>query len=218
MRGAWKTCRSRRFRIAVLAVLIVILALIVIPVYRGRRQARAVNQLEAVGAVAIYDYQVRGIVSGRIVAQSAKVRPWFLSKVLGVDACHTVVGVTFGGVHYTDDGRTAVDINFDYSKVTDDMLAPLSDLPSVKQLYLSGCTAITDESMKHITQLRKLERLLVHGTAITDEGALQLMNMKDLKFVDLPNANVTREAADELKRALPEASINWSKPPRKKSK
>jgi len=212
----WRSCR---FKIAALVVPIVIVALIVIPICRSRRQARAVRQLHAEGAVVVYDYQVRGCVAGRILAPNAKVRPRLLSKVLGVDACHTVVGVQFGGGYFTDDGRRKMQLDFDYSEVTDDVLAVLGDLSSVKELYLMGCTEITDESMKHITQLKRLERLGLSHTHITDDGVLHLKSLKTLKFVVLPSATVTREGADELQRALPKASVIWSElPPHSKSK
>jgi hypothetical protein len=83
-------------------------------------------------------------------------------------------------------------------------LAPLKKLSS---LNLSG-TPVTNDGLKHLAVLEALSRLDLHETKVTDAGLKQLAGFKGLTFLNLQGAKVTREAAAELRRALPRCRID----------
>jgi hypothetical protein len=209
--GAWREHRRRTVSIVAGIVIVVLAVLIAVPLERGRRQARAIKKLCAAGATAIYDYQTREF--PHLLFPNAKVRPSIWSNIFGIDACHNIVRVQVGGIYYTDDGEEKGNI-VDRSKITDDDLVVLKYLPQLKELDLTGCTSVTDVVVPYITHLRKLERLSLLRTNVTDKGVSQLQTVTTLRFIDLPDTDVTRETVAQLKRALPKAQIEWSEPPR----
>lgn len=75
-------------------------------------------------------------------------------------------------------------------KVTDEGLAHLSGLTSLKKLNLSN-TGVTDDGMPHLGQLTNLEQLVLTGTGISDAGLEHLANLRRLRYLDLSSTRVT---------------------------
>ena len=83
------------------------------------------------------------------------------------------------------------------------------DLKRLKRLFLSG-TKITDEGLGHVAKLKKLEILTLVGCdKITDAGLQHLHKLTNLKQVRLRGTTVSAEGIAKLKKALP----NWKKIP-----
>ncbi len=67
------------------------------------------------------------------------------------------------------------------------------------RLYLDGST-VTDEDLEEIASLRGLERLSLRATAISDAGIEHLVRLRSLDHLDLGHTRVTNGALDSLRR------------------
>ncbi|MEQ8789809.1 MAG: hypothetical protein RIC55_26180 [Pirellulaceae bacterium] len=85
---------------------------------------------------------------------------------------------------------TVVKIYCSNSKIEDDDLALLRHFPDLVTLSLNGAN-ITDAGMKHVTCLRKLERLDLFHTQVGDAGLEHLATMKSLKWLPMGQTKVT---------------------------
>ncbi len=79
---------------------------------------------------------------------------------------------------------------------------------SLTRLYLSG-TRITDDGLKHLTGLTKLEQLYLVETDITDAGLVHLRGLSSLKKLYLTETRVTKDGVKNLKQVLPNVEIEW---------
>jgi len=70
--------------------------------------------------------------------------------------------------------------------------------PEVEAIHLSGCNSITNESLKYLSGLKKLEILNLDETKITDEGLKYLKDLKSLRELDLTSTKVTDKGIQEL--------------------
>src|SRR5579859_1392544 len=80
--------------------------------------------------------------------------------------------VSLGGVVDIDDrvpGRQTIALNFDRSRVTDAVLAPLQGLSHLHYLVLSQ-TRVTDQVMQVLRTHPQIRRLDISDTLITDDG------------------------------------------------
>lgn len=75
-------------------------------------------------------------------------------------------------------------------KVTDEGIAHLSGLRSLKKLLLTN-TGLTDEGMPHLSQLTNLEQLILAGTGVSDDGLQHLANLNKLRYLDLSTTRIT---------------------------
>lgn len=91
--------------------------------------------------------------------------------------------------------------------VTDDVLAGLKNLGTLRELNLWECGQVTDAGMKHLQALDQLEVLELGYTQITDEGLKHLESMKSLKRLDLRETATSLRAALQLVVALPELHL-----------
>jgi hypothetical protein len=87
----------------------------------------------------------------------------------------------------------------------------------VRSLNFSACTRKpTDADLVYLEPLSELRRLDLAGASITDGGLRHLKGLKNLWDVNLANTAVTEKGMEELRRALPDASIGkrvlWSPP------
>ena len=87
------------------------------------------------------------------------------------------------------------------TNVGDQGVALLAGLTKLKSLDLSD-SKITDAAMRDIGKLPSLETLEIIGTAVTNAGIAKLAGMENLKFLEV-GPNVSKQAADELKKKLP---------------
>lgn len=65
-----------------------------------------------------------------------------------------------------------------------------------------------DDDLAALAALPNLEYVHLDGAPITDAGLKHLRTLKKLKMVTLSNTKVTQTGVDELKRALPKATIS----------
>lgn len=68
-------------------------------------------------------------------------------------------------------------------------------------------TQVTDENLKFLHRLTRLESLDLRGSQVTDEGLLNLTTLKRLEHLDLHNTRVTELGVASLERALPNLEI-----------
>ena len=66
---------------------------------------------------------------------------------------------------------------------------------------------MTDQGLKILSPLPKLEELYLESAAVTDIGLAELHRMKTLKRVTLLKTKVTKSGIDALRKALPDASV-----------
>ena len=87
----------------------------------------------------------------------------------------------------------------------------LAGLKKLKSLYLGGCTALTDAAMKDIgDNMPDLESLEVGsgiGTEITNASVLHLSQLKKLKKLGLSGSKLTPDGLKALRDALPDCTI-----------
>jgi hypothetical protein len=108
--------------------------------------------------------------------------------------------------------------------ITEDALAQLIILPSLKELNVAGMeitdagaetigvfdlrmldlsgTKITDDALAAIGGLANLEVLKLDGTGVTDAGLAHLEGLKKLRRLSLVETSVTPEGVQKLKAAL----------------
>jgi hypothetical protein len=67
---------------------------------------------------------------------------------------------------------------------------------------------VTDDNMAKLLHFKKLARLQLGGTAISDVGLRQLTQLKTLTFLTGTDSKMTLEGYRELKKALPMCSVS----------
>jgi Leucine-rich repeat (LRR) protein len=102
------------------------------------------------------------------------------------------------------------DLNLWRSRVTDRGIEALTKLP-LKRLNLDD-TSIGDGAIPSVSQIKSLEFLHLGKTAITDASLQELRNLSNVKDLILTNTDLSQPAVDELRRSLPQASIQYSSP------
>ena len=85
--------------------------------------------------------------------------------------------------------------------VTDQGLAHIAELKSLKRLYLRDCPAITGEGMVHLSVLPELEELDMFKSPIGDEGVKHLAKVPRLRMLRLGDMAMTDEALLSLRSA-----------------
>ena len=78
----------------------------------------------------------------------------------------------------------------DFQPITDEGIAYLSHLRSLKSLRLCG-TRITDKGLQRIALLTNLENLALRDTAVTDKGLEHLSALQQLRHLDLTGVNIS---------------------------
>ena len=120
-----------------------------------------------------------------------------------------------GGTSASDDDLRALkplrlaELSLSDTCVTDLGVRSLANFPRLQLLYLER-TAITDDSLPAVTQLRNLFALSLAGTAVSDRGISQLEMLANLQNLSLENTRITDHAMSSLSRmpALANLSIN----------
>jgi tetratricopeptide (TPR) repeat protein len=96
----------------------------------------------------------------------------------------------------------------DCKNITDAGLVHLKGMKRLRSLELSGCDAITDAGIRHLTTLKELRRLEVQRCPrITDVSIKSLKALAKLESVSLEGTKITQQGRDELRAALPRASL-----------
>lgn len=97
-------------------------------------------------------------------------------------------------------GRTdVVVLQMANEEVEDKDILYLSQMEKLRELDLNF-TQITDKSLETLKELTRLERLRIRKTKITDQGfRLHLLELPNLKQIDLRETEVSKESIDEWK-------------------
>jgi hypothetical protein len=74
-------------------------------------------------------------------------------------------------------------------------LREVSSLSSLRKLWLSGCTWVTDDDLKDVASLRSLQELVLNGcNRVTDTGVKQLGGLQRLHWLDLGDCTQVTDA------------------------
>jgi len=92
--------------------------------------------------------------------------------------------------------------------ITDEALAQVAEMKRLVRLDLHQ-TKVGDAGIKHLKGLENLRYLNLYGTEVTDAGLEQLKGLKTLDSIYLWQSKVTDKGAKQLQKALPDAKINW---------
>jgi hypothetical protein len=96
-----------------------------------------------------------------------------------------------------NDPRLDVAFHLADSKIGDDQIAPVKNLPRTMILNLRG-TEITDAGLAHIKDLKGLVKLHLEKTKITDAGLEQLKGLENLEYLNLYGTGVTDAGLKQL--------------------
>jgi len=96
-------------------------------------------------------------------------------------------------------------LNLSRTNVGDAGLESIAKLRRLQVLDLAG-TKITDAGMRSISQLDHVKSLDLYPSTVTDARLIQLKSLKELQTLDI-GPHITKEAADELRSALPQCKI-----------
>lgn len=95
-------------------------------------------------------------------------------------------------------------------KLSDDGMAELKNLASVRHLKLRTFSAVTDAGFAQLKDMKDLESLDLRASKITDAGLEHLKNLKKLTWLQLPfnpgtpNApGISFKAVEEFEKAMP---------------
>lgn len=87
-------------------------------------------------------------------------------------------------------------------------LAVLGSMTTLKSLTLSR-TKLTGEGLKHLTQLKELERLEADMKLLQDEDLGCFMELPRLRYLDLSNSQVTAEGVAKFRAERAEVTVEW---------
>jgi hypothetical protein len=124
-----------------------------------RQRAKAVAVIESVGGHVEYDFRSH---DGTYWPNAVPPGPAWLRRFLGENYLANVVEV-----------QLFADRDMEPDKITDPEASQLAALTEAKWFVLMD-TGITDAGLKHFKRLRKLERLDLEGSLVTEAGAREL--------------------------------------------
>lgn len=94
------------------------------------------------------------------------------------------------------------------TQVTDEDMRLIANLEQLRVLLLHR-TEITDAGLIYLKALPHLHTLNLRNTKVTDIGAQQLAGLTNLRTVNLCSTGVTDKGGCAMRRALPNAEIEW---------
>lgn len=156
-----------QFSLRRMMALIAVIAIVAAIVARGstekmRRQQRAIRAIEALGGSIGYEHQWSD--AGDWIEGAKWPGNTLLRRVLGNEYCSKPIEVQL----FADAAMRPE--NFD--DIAAEKIGALIDL---KWLVLMD-TSVTNEGLKHFASLRKLERLDLEGSRVTEEGVRRLQH------------------------------------------
>jgi hypothetical protein len=125
---------------------------------RARRQGEAVREVEGLGGVVHFDYQLDE--TGAVRGDAEPSAPQWLRDALGEEQFRRVViaDLSYGGPRLGE------------NPVTDERLALIESLPDLTTLELGRELGITDEGLAHLRGLTKLKILYLYNTSVKGPG------------------------------------------------
>jgi hypothetical protein len=103
----------------------------------------------------------------------------------------------------------AVDLSIVNRTVSEAGIVSLLKLRELQNLSFTFCSGINDLNLAHISKMQTLRTLDLDYTEITDDGLKHLMGMKKLEWLSVKGTNTTAAGIAELRRALPQLSVSW---------
>jgi hypothetical protein len=99
-----------------------------------------------------------------------------------------------------------------HSNITDDGVKHLSQLPNLEEVSMGNTKGITDAAIPYISKLPKLTNLKLGSTNITDEGLRALSPISKLDILELPSVKVTSNGVELLKNipSLVVLTLDWT--------
>lgn len=94
------------------------------------------------------------------------------------------------------------------SGITDDGIKHLAKLTKLDTLDLSDNFGVTDACLADLKKLSALKNLNLSGTELTDKAVDVLKEMQTLQSLNVESTGITAKAIAALKKALPKAKIN----------
>lgn len=154
--------------------------------------------------IVIYDFQ-------DATPQNAilsRLRSWggdYLNRVVEVRFMED----NFGRTHVTDEAmaglrslRSVRRLAFSHTENFDDSsLGRIKCLRQLWELDVSG-TGITDSGLRHLSAFPKLRRLDLFYTSVSDDGISHLVAIESLEEVIIQNTDITVEGADKMRQML----------------
>lgn len=96
--------------------------------------------------------------------------------------------------------QNVVSVNLEHCGFQQSDLAPLRDLPHLRRLYLAG-SAINDEGLIELQGLGNLQRVSLWGTRISNHGVANLSRLPALEVLDVHRTKVTEDVLVDLEGA-----------------
>lgn len=160
-------------------------------VHRVRLQKAAVAAIRDSGGSVHYDFQKAP--TGAVFefnAQAEPKLPAWLVKALGEDFFYDVIEADLG-YHFNRE---------DDANSSGELFQHLDALPDLRRLVLHQDQA-TDESLRPVGRLAKLERLVIFGPCeVTDVGVAQLAGLTKLSRIELVRSRISDESLKTLSR------------------
>jgi hypothetical protein len=102
-------------------------------------------------------------------------------------------------------------VDLSHSVLASDALAALAAIKSLTDLSLSD-TAIDDDACESLRQLNSLQFLDLSGCPnVTDLGISKLLELPELRQINLERTNITGEITDTLQRQAPKCNLVFTK-------
>ena len=176
--------RRRWFQFSLRTFLLAITALAVwlgVEVNRVRRQREAVEAILAAGGTVHYDYQTDP--SRSFTPDAEPAAPRWLRKLIGDDFF-----------------RDVVDVDLNRTRINDELLIRLNDLPKIKRLNLAY-TSVSDAGFERLSGLRHLRGVILGETRVTDRTLAHLAkHAPELTLLSVEGAGVTDAGLAEIAR------------------
>jgi Leucine-rich repeat (LRR) protein len=91
---------------------------------------------------------------------------------------------------------TTLDLSL--TRVTDQGMQELKNLPGVEELNLRFAEYVTDEGLSALKNWKKLKRLVLHGTKVSDTALEHISGISSLESLDLGSVMLTDVALERL--------------------
>ena len=97
-------------------------------------------------------------------------------------------------------------------QMTDAALGRVAGVETITGLFLGGSRELTDEGVRHLARVPRLERLDLSGTSITDRGLEVLRQLPALRSISLAGTRITDAGAAHLAHtaALEAVDLSWT--------